>query len=195
MTSSLSASGNTRKRRPSPVSLRLTDDQRSQLLKRAGSQPLSTYIKNVLFDADAPLPRHAPRHVSADQAELAKILAWLGRTEIATHLAILAEATKSGSLVVTPPVAQQLNQACNNIAAMRTALMQAMGKQTEQPRAATQENYITPAPAKPSKPRVSAAEFKALTAANARVLQPPQPTTSNAEAALDDLIKAWRSQR
>ncbi len=187
---------NSSRKRPAPLSIRLSEPERAQLLARAGSKPVSTYIKSVLFDADAPRPRNAPRHISADQAELAKILAWLGRTEIAMHLAILAEAAKSGSLVITPPVAEQLNRACQDIAAMRNALMQAMGKQPESPKAPSPKDYIRPARPKPSKPRVTAAEFKALAAANARRdLRPPQAAQSNSEAALDDFIKAWRSGR
>ncbi len=184
MSNSLSHSVKTRKKRLSPVSLRLSEEQRAELHRRAGNLALSSYIKRVLFDADAPLSRAVPTRVSADQAELAKLLAWLGRTEVAAHLAVMAEATKSGSLVVNPIVAAQLNKACSDIAAIRAALMRAMGKQTDG----------TSVPVK--KRRISAAEFKALSQPHSqRSIPKKKMTDEEALRAFDESIKAWRAQR
>lgn len=44
----------TRKKRPSPLSLRLTEGQRAELERRAGRKPLGGYVKECLFDGGGP---------------------------------------------------------------------------------------------------------------------------------------------
>ncbi|MEJ7925817.1 hypothetical protein WG908_03495 [Sphingobium sp. AN641] len=44
-------------KRVPPFSLRLTKEERTELERRAGSMPLASYIKSVLFAGDAPTYR------------------------------------------------------------------------------------------------------------------------------------------
>ena len=118
-----------KKRRP-PLSIRLNEKEHSALISQAGPLPLSTYIKSVVFDDQAKRYRQAPKIIHGDRKELAKLLAWLGQTQIAAHLAILANAAESGSLDVNEPVTKAILKACSDIDYIRHALMHALGKQT-----------------------------------------------------------------
>ncbi len=115
-------------KRLAPVSIRFSAAERTQLQARAGSRPLSTYIKLVLFADGAVKPRNAAGTKRVDRVELAKLLAWLGQTQIATNLAVLANAAESGSLDIGEPVTGAILKACADIDAMREALMTAIGK-------------------------------------------------------------------
>ncbi|MBL4803218.1 MAG: hypothetical protein JKY45_15135, partial [Emcibacter sp.] len=99
--------------------------------QRAGRLPLSTYIKIILFPKDANSYRRKAGGVKIDQAEIAKLLAWLGQNQIAANLAVLANAAESGGFDMNEPVTRAVLKACADIDQIRTALMHALGKQTK----------------------------------------------------------------
>jgi len=113
---------------PRPFSLRLSAEQRRALETRAGTLPLGEYIRSRLFSDDPrpePVRRH-PRPVK-DHKALAEVLARLGASRLASNLNQLARAANAGALPVTPETEAALRQACADIAAMRAALMRALG--------------------------------------------------------------------
>ncbi len=76
--------------RQAPISLRLSENQRAALTRRAGAMGLSTYVKSVLF-AEEP-SRGNRRRASADQVLLAQILGQLGASGLAESMKRLTEA-------------------------------------------------------------------------------------------------------
>lgn len=116
------------KKRPAPVSIRFSESERALLAQRAGSKPLSTYVKSVLFDGKA-ANRKSASPSKSDREALARLLAWLGQTQLAAHLAVLANAAESGSLDMSEPVTSAVLRSCAEIEEMRAALMQALGKE------------------------------------------------------------------
>lgn len=116
------------KRRQPPFSLRLSADERAALESRAGSLPLASYIKLVLFGPDGTSVRR-PRPVSADQALLAKVLAALGASRLASNLNQLAKLAHIGVLPVTQETEVELRRACADVGDMRALLMTALGIQ------------------------------------------------------------------
>jgi len=110
----------TRSTRPrlAPFSLRLTLEERQQLERRAGGAPLAAYIKSRLFDAENP---------AKDIRGLAKLLAMLGRSNIAANLRELAALARNGCLLVTPETESAIQEACRNISDIRSLLMRALG--------------------------------------------------------------------
>lgn len=114
-------------KRPAPVSIRFSESERALLAQRAGGKPLSTYIKSVLFE-DGTATRKSATPAKFDREVLARLLAWLGQTQLAAHLAVLANAAESGSLDMNEPVTKAVLRACADIEEMRAALMQALGK-------------------------------------------------------------------
>ncbi|MBN9304800.1 MAG: hypothetical protein BGO82_11165 [Devosia sp. 67-54] len=124
-------------RRQPPLSLRLTFAERALLEKKAGSQSLSSFIKNELFGGTGPAPGLGfgvtSRRVGSKERLLAQILAKLGESELGPSMNELAAAAKTGSLYVTDLVEGQLVQACADIAEIRVLLLEALGKRRPAP--------------------------------------------------------------
>ena len=114
-------------KRPAPVSIRFSEIERALLAQRAGGKPLSTYIKSILFE-DGAATRKSATPAKFDREALARLLPWLGQTQLAAQLAVLANAAESGSLDMNEPVTKAVLKACADIEEMRTALMRALGK-------------------------------------------------------------------
>lgn len=113
-----------------PFPIRLTAAERQDLELQAGSQPLGTYIKSVMFDDGA--QRRAPRRPVGDQASLAQLLGMLGQSNVAQRLEYLAEAVKSGSLLLDDETSEAIQSACAEVHAMHALLMHALGFQVKE---------------------------------------------------------------
>ncbi|MDW3181649.1 plasmid mobilization relaxosome protein MobC [Roseobacter sp.] len=113
--------------RPAPFSLRLSDDERQQLEAQAGSMPLASYIKSVVFAAEAPKYRRRQKPPVAEQQLLAEVLARLGATRSASNLNQIAKAINQGTLYVDDDLVTDLKRACAEVAWMRATLIQALG--------------------------------------------------------------------
>ena len=113
------------KREP-PFSLRLTAEERQRLVKDAGGQSLSAYIKDRLFGDDVPRKKRRKSPVK-DTVLLSKLLAQLGASRLKTNLDHLAKSADSGVLQLMPDTEKKLTQAFEDVAAMRFMLMKALG--------------------------------------------------------------------
>lgn len=116
-----------RNRRLPPLSIRLSRAERAELEARAGDLPISTYAKSLLFAVTAKPARLSPRNPSLDHQILGQLLEALGQAEIAPHLAVLADAARSGSLPFDDVTADQIERRVTDIAWMRSQLMEALG--------------------------------------------------------------------
>ena len=110
-----------------PFSLRLTKEERAELERRAGSMPLASYIKSVLFAGDAPTYRARRKPPVSDRKALADVLACLGASRLAANISQLAKAANIGDLYFDEGTKRDLNRASADIAAMRDMLMRALG--------------------------------------------------------------------
>lgn len=119
-----------RNTRPSPVSIRLSDAERSALVARAGQRPVSTYIKAILFGGGVP-PRREARSVTPDREALGRVLAALGKSNLGDSLARLARQAETGALYCDPETLAGLRRAADDIRVMRVMLMQALGKEAD----------------------------------------------------------------
>lgn len=113
--------------RPAPFSLRLTEDERERLESQAGSMPLASYIKSVVFADDAPKYRKRRKPPAEDQQLLAEILARLGQMRTANNLNQIAKGINQGTLYVDDQLQADLDQACVEVAWIRTKLIEALG--------------------------------------------------------------------
>ncbi len=111
-----------------PLSIRLNDEERARLQRNAGDLPLSTYAKSVLFSDDVRTVRRSPRVVTGDRQILAKMLAQLGQSEVATSLYSLAREAQAGNLVMDTASQLSLFQACSDLKQMRDVLLASLGK-------------------------------------------------------------------
>lgn len=115
----------------SPLSVRLTKEERADLTARAGTLTLSEYVKRRLFGDDA--PTKLPSSMLADRNLLAQLLATLGGSDVAASLYRLARAADSGSLPVDEDIVRRLRVACDDVRLMHNALMKGLGKETREP--------------------------------------------------------------
>lgn len=111
------------------LSVPVSPEQRSQLERRAGREPLSAYARGLLFPANdnAPSP---PRRIAApvkDHAALASVLAKLGASGIAPSLQEMARLSRLGALPLSPEIEAAMFQACRDVAEIKSLLMTALG--------------------------------------------------------------------
>lgn len=113
--------------RPAPFSMRLTEDERQRLETQAGSMPLASYVKSVVFADEAPKYRKTRKPPVAEQQLLAQVLARLGQSRTANNLNQIAKHLNQGTLVIDEDMEHDLHQAIADVAWMRATLMQALG--------------------------------------------------------------------
>ncbi|PHQ69428.1 MAG: hypothetical protein COB93_08085 [Sneathiella sp.] len=124
-----------KKKRLSPLSLRLSDAEREQLHLDAGSLAINAYIRKKLFGDNARLirsRRHKQRRPSMDHEKIAKLLGMLGQSKLGPSLIAIAMAAETGSLPVTPELSEELHQACHDMRKIRTTLISALGIKLEE---------------------------------------------------------------
>ncbi|MEO1197952.1 MAG: hypothetical protein AAFX39_01770 [Pseudomonadota bacterium] len=109
-----------------PFSIRFTPEERSRLEAEAGQKPLGAYIRARLLD-EAADKRRRSRRPRVDQETTARLLAELGKSRLASNMNQIAKALNTGTLDLGPEVAQDLREACDAIADMRSALIAALG--------------------------------------------------------------------
>lgn len=112
-----------RKRYPSPITFRPTEEEREMLKSDAGGMSQSAYIRQCLFGKKAS-KRLVPE---VDRILLAQILARLGETRIPNNLNQIAYHANCGSLVLDDVTIEELNEACLHVSWMRTQLIEALG--------------------------------------------------------------------
>lgn len=109
-----------------PFAVRLTDDERVYLKRKAGTRPLGTYIRECILGEQAK-QRRTYRQPRVNDKQLAAVLAELGNTRLSSNVNQLARAVNTGTLDVSEDVEQQLLDAYEAILAMREALFVALG--------------------------------------------------------------------
>ncbi len=109
-------------KRPAPFSVRLSDDERAELVRRAEAAELSlgAYWKSAVFNLPPPRKSRRPR---SDTVELAKLLGQLGR--VGNNINQLARILNTDGSVEIP----ELEKALKDLADMRAAVMHVLGYQ------------------------------------------------------------------
>lgn len=115
------------KRRPSPVSIRFSDSEKTRLREKAGAMPLGTYVKQVVL-GDEVKPNRRRAAPVADLKALGQILGLMSQSRMANNLNQLAKAANLGALPVEKEVETDLRDACANITLMRRLLLRALGQ-------------------------------------------------------------------
>ena len=123
--------GNSGGKRPAPYSLRLSGDQRERLTAEASGEPLGTYIKAKLFGT-GPVRRRGPALKIEDREALARALALLGRSRLASNLNQLAYSANIGSLPMTPETEAELLACLREVREIRRLLVTALGLKLEE---------------------------------------------------------------
>jgi hypothetical protein len=120
-----------RGKREAPFSLRLTFEERTKLERNAGTMPIASYIKSLLFAEDAPKYQTRSKEPVKDHQALAQVLACLGASRLSSNLNQLAHATHIATFYFDDDTKAAIKGACNDVRIIRQLLMTALGLQTD----------------------------------------------------------------
>jgi len=114
-----------KKEKTTPISIRLSADERSRLESEAGKLSLSEHIRARLFGEErrlrrVPAPKIEARH-------LAHVLAVLGQSGLAPSLRELLRAVQAGELPSSEETEARVAVACEATLEIRHHLMTALG--------------------------------------------------------------------
>ena len=103
-------------KRPAPLSIRLSEKEKSELRRLAGGQSLNAYVKSQIFGGK--LNKSTGSHET-----LALILFELGKSEFAANIKSIAQLAEIGALIMDEETRTNLNAALAAIIAMRDAIV------------------------------------------------------------------------
>ncbi|WP_350335234.1 plasmid mobilization protein [Coralliovum pocilloporae] len=114
------------KRSHSPVTLRLTADERKTLETLAQGMTLSAYIRACIFEHEDKRRKKRPQKQVADKRLLSETLALLGQSRIANNLNQLAYQANVGALVIDQREQKQIEEAYGYVCELRILLIRAL---------------------------------------------------------------------
>ena len=112
-----------RKKRRSPLTIRLTDEQWEDLEHLSQGVSYGAYAKDCMFNKK----RASKRSAVQDYEILAHVLAALGQTELFGKLDKLIEQSQQGTLDLSTNAEFELGLACACVIEMRDNLIKALG--------------------------------------------------------------------
>lgn len=114
-----------------PFSLKLTAEERRQLVDEASGAPLGPYLRAKLLGGDAPVRSRRSGLAVEDRRSLGQALALLGRSRLSSNLNQLAHLANIGALPVTPELEAELFEALADIREIRRLLIASLGLKPE----------------------------------------------------------------
>ncbi len=116
------------RKRPPPIAVRVSEEERQQIIAAAGELSISAYAKLKLLDGRSISARKA----SVDRKALAEVLSRLGQSRLSSNLHQIARAANMGALPVTPDLTAELQRVCDEVTALRQELLKALGLRGKQ---------------------------------------------------------------
>ena len=121
-----------KRRRPAPFSIRLSDDERAHLERKAGKRSLGAYARAKLLGDVEELRRKAAAKPSVDYAMLGQVLGKLGKSEQVSCLFLLLVAAEKNRVTMSEKDRAALHAACADVREVRSAIMGALGLRGEE---------------------------------------------------------------
>ena len=118
------------KKRPSPFSIRFTEEERARLEYDAEGMAIGEYIKWRIFHDSNPKRKVRNRRPIKDHVELTKALGLLGSSNIPKHLGTIAKHLDNSTHIITPDIEKSLIEALEDIHSIRNAIFIALGLKT-----------------------------------------------------------------
>lgn len=112
----------------SPLTLRLTAEERQRLEELAAGMTLSAYVRACVFGTETAKRKKRPKSVIEDKQAAAEALALLGQSRIASNLNQLAYHANLGVLEFEPRERTDIAEANAHLLAIRTLLVKALGR-------------------------------------------------------------------
>ncbi len=121
-----------KRRRPSSLSIRVSDEERTILERKAGKRSLGAYVREMaLGDKQAPR-RKGAANPSIESVQLGQMLGKLGKSEQVSVLFLLLVAAEKNRVILTETERAALYEACANVREVRAAVMGALGLRGEE---------------------------------------------------------------
>jgi len=111
----------------SPITLRVTNEERERLKSLAAGMSVSGYIRKCIFAGDITRRKRQSHMPVKDQEAMARALALLGASRIANNLNQLAHQANIGSLIMDEDACTQIDEAYAHVRLMRDELVSALG--------------------------------------------------------------------
>lgn len=122
-----------KRRRPSSLSIRMSDEERVILKHEAGNRSLASYIRQMaLGDAEAPR-RKIKAKPALDAVLLGQVLGKLAQSDQVSCLFLLLTAAECERVAITKQDRAALRDACSNVQEMRVLLLKALGLRGDGP--------------------------------------------------------------
>ena len=109
-----------KKKRPAPLSVRVSDAEREWIRKKAGKQSVNAFVRDRIF-ADKPAST-----AGVSRKDIARLLSELGRSGMAASLRTLAESASIGALVLDDELNEELTLALQAVGEIRDAVLKAL---------------------------------------------------------------------
>ena len=117
-----------KRQQTSPLTLRITVDERARLEELAAGMTLSAYVRACVFGAETTKRKKRPKTVIEDKKAAAEALALLGQSRIASNLNQLAYHANLGVLEMASQERENIAEATAHLLAIRALLVTALGK-------------------------------------------------------------------
>lgn len=121
-----------KRRRPSSLSIRVSDEERAILERKAGKRSLGAYVREkALGDEQAPRRKGATKP-AIDSVLLGQVLGKLGKSEQVACLFLLLVAAEKNRVTMSEKDRAALHAACVDVREVRAAVMGALGLRGEE---------------------------------------------------------------
>lgn len=116
-----------KRRRPSSLSIRVTDEERATLKRKAGKRSVGAYVREMALGVEQTQRRKMVAKPSIDYAMLGQVLGKLGQSEQVACLFLLLAATENQRVSMKSEDRAALREVCADVRDMRTRLVEALG--------------------------------------------------------------------
>ena len=121
-----------KRRRPTSLSIRVSDDERAILQRKAGKRSIGAYVREkALGDEQVPRRKSAARP-SIDYAMLGQVLGKLGQSKQVSVLFLLLAAAENEHVTMGNEDRAALHAACADMREVRALVMGALGLRGEE---------------------------------------------------------------
>jgi hypothetical protein len=108
------------------LTIRVSAAEKAQLEAEAGGASLSAVVRERVFSK-----KRRRGYSIADQVALSRLLRALAQSHLALDLEAICAASEAGEMPVGPALQDRLEQACDDVAAMRRDLIRALGLKSQ----------------------------------------------------------------
>ena len=121
-----------KRRRPSSLSIRVSDEERAVLRRKAGKRSIGAYIREKALGDEQTPRRKAAAKPSLDLAMLGQVLGLLGKFDGVACLFLLLAAAESQRVAMAENDRAPLQAACTDVREVRALVMGALGLRGEE---------------------------------------------------------------